>query len=68
LDEETINTEKRWESESIIQNATSVKLIVEVVSTAVALSRETCPPKLPGFNITTQQIFDLAKKTGNAEA
>ncbi|MEB3181698.1 MAG: Uma2 family endonuclease [Nostocaceae cyanobacterium] len=33
LDEETITTETRWESESIIQNATSVKLIVEVVST-----------------------------------
>ncbi len=33
LNEETIGTETRWESESIIQNATSVKLIVEVVST-----------------------------------
>jgi Uma2 family endonuclease len=33
LNEETIGTETRWETESIIQNATSVKLIVEVVST-----------------------------------
>jgi Uma2 family endonuclease len=33
LNQETINTETRWETESIIQNATSVKLIVEVVST-----------------------------------
>jgi Uma2 family endonuclease len=33
LNQETINAETRWESESIIQNATSVKLIVEVVST-----------------------------------
>ncbi|MBR8833516.1 MAG: Uma2 family endonuclease [Stigonema ocellatum SAG 48.90 = DSM 106950] len=32
LNQETIDTEKRWETESIIQNATSVKLIVEVVS------------------------------------
>jgi Uma2 family endonuclease len=33
LNQETIGTETRWESESVIQNATSVKLIVEVVST-----------------------------------
>ncbi len=33
------------ESESVIQNATSVKLIVEVVSTAVASSRETRPTR-----------------------
>lgn len=33
LNQETIGTETRWESESIIQNATSVKLIVEVVIT-----------------------------------
>ncbi|KAF3887402.1 MULTISPECIES: Uma2 family endonuclease [Nostocales] len=33
LNKETIATETRWESESIIQNATSVNLIVEVVST-----------------------------------
>ena len=33
LNQETIGTEARWETESIIQNATSVKLIVEVVST-----------------------------------
>jgi Uma2 family endonuclease len=33
LNEETIGTETRWETESIIQNATSIKLIVEVVST-----------------------------------
>jgi Uma2 family endonuclease len=33
LNQETIGTETRWETESIIQNATSVKLIVEVVST-----------------------------------
>ena len=32
LNQETIGSETRWESESIIQNATSVKLIVEVVS------------------------------------
>ncbi len=32
LNQETIDTETRWETESIIQNATSVKLIVEVVS------------------------------------
>jgi Uma2 family endonuclease len=32
LNQETIGTETRWESESVIQNATSVKLIVEVVS------------------------------------
>jgi len=33
LNKETIGTEKRWETESIIQNTISVKLIVEVVST-----------------------------------
>ncbi|MBD2605496.1 Uma2 family endonuclease [Scytonema hofmannii FACHB-248] len=33
LNEETIGDEKRWETESVIENATSVKLIVEVVST-----------------------------------
>jgi Uma2 family endonuclease len=33
LNQETIGTETRWEAESIIQSATSVKLIVEVVST-----------------------------------
>jgi Uma2 family endonuclease len=33
LNQETIGTETRWSTESIIQNATSVKLIVEVVST-----------------------------------
>ena len=32
LNQETIGSETRWEGESIIQNATSVKLIVEVVS------------------------------------
>ncbi len=32
LNQETIDTETRWETESIIQNATSVKLIAEVVS------------------------------------
>ncbi|MDF5733446.1 MAG: Uma2 family endonuclease [Rhizonema sp. PD38] len=32
LNQETIDTEMRWETESIIQNATSVKLIAEVVS------------------------------------
>jgi len=32
LNQENIGTETRWETESIIQNATSVKLIVEVVS------------------------------------
>jgi len=36
LNQETIDTETRWETESIIQNATSVKLIVEVVSQCVA--------------------------------
>ncbi|MBD2489951.1 Uma2 family endonuclease [Aulosira sp. FACHB-615] len=33
LNQETIDTETRWKKESVIQNATSVKLIVEVVST-----------------------------------
>ncbi len=33
LNEETIGDEKRWETGSVIENATSVKLIVEVVST-----------------------------------
>lgn len=33
LDQEVISTEPRWETESIIQNAQSVKLIIEVVST-----------------------------------
>ncbi|MBW4599059.1 MAG: Uma2 family endonuclease [Calothrix sp. FI2-JRJ7] len=33
LNQDTIGTETRWEGESIIQNASSVKLIVEVVST-----------------------------------
>jgi Uma2 family endonuclease len=33
LNQETISIETRWESQSVIQNATSVKLIVEVVST-----------------------------------
>ncbi|MDF5719745.1 MAG: Uma2 family endonuclease [Rhizonema sp. PD37] len=36
LNQETIGSETRWEGESIIQNATSVKLIVEVVSQCVA--------------------------------
>ena len=45
LNEETIGSEIRWGTESIIQNATSVKLIVEVVSTAVASSRETRPTR-----------------------
>ncbi|QLE58555.1 Uma2 family endonuclease [Nostoc sp. TCL26-01] len=33
LNQETINTETRWKKESVIHNASSVKLIVEVVST-----------------------------------
>ncbi|MDJ0579232.1 Uma2 family endonuclease [Crocosphaera sp.] len=33
IDQEAISTEPRWASESIIENASSVKLIVEVVST-----------------------------------
>ncbi len=33
LNQEVIGAESRWESESIIQNCNSVKLIVEVVST-----------------------------------
>lgn len=33
IDQEAIAREPRWESESIIENASSVKLIVEVVST-----------------------------------
>ncbi|MBP0021064.1 MAG: Uma2 family endonuclease [Cyanobacteria bacterium SBLK] len=33
LDWEAVNAEPRWEKESIIENARSVKLIVEVVST-----------------------------------
>ncbi len=33
LNEETIGDENRWETGSVIENATSVKLIVEVVST-----------------------------------
>ena len=33
IDQDTITTEPRWEKESIIENAQSVKLIVEVVST-----------------------------------
>jgi Uma2 family endonuclease len=33
LDQEVISTEPRWESESIVENAQSVKLIIEVVST-----------------------------------
>jgi len=33
LNQEVIKTEPRWESESIIENAQSVKLIIEVVST-----------------------------------
>jgi Uma2 family endonuclease len=33
LNQETIGSETRWQSESVIENATSVKLIVEVVST-----------------------------------
>ena len=33
LNQETIGIETRWQSESVIENATSVKLIVEVVST-----------------------------------
>ncbi len=33
LNQEVLGTEPRWESESIIQNPASVKLIVEVVST-----------------------------------
>lgn len=33
LNQELINIEPRWESESIVENAQSVKLIIEVVST-----------------------------------
>ncbi len=33
LDEETLANEKRWESQSIIEIADSVKLVVEVIST-----------------------------------
>jgi Uma2 family endonuclease len=33
LDQEALSNEPRWEAESIIENAASVKLIVEVVST-----------------------------------
>lgn len=33
IDQDVISAESRWESESIIENAESVKLIVEVVST-----------------------------------
>ena len=33
LDREALGAESRWESESIIQNSDSIKLIVEVVST-----------------------------------
>lgn len=33
LDQDIISTEPRWESESIVENAQSVKLIIEVVST-----------------------------------
>jgi Uma2 family endonuclease len=33
LNQETIGSETRWKKESVIQNASSVKLIVEVVST-----------------------------------
>jgi Uma2 family endonuclease len=33
LNQEVIKTEPRWESESIVENAQSVKLIIEVVST-----------------------------------
>lgn len=33
INQETINSEPRWENQSIIENAKSVKLIVEVVST-----------------------------------
>ncbi|MEH1931173.1 MAG: hypothetical protein V7K83_27520 [Nostoc sp.] len=36
MNQETIGTETRWESESVIENGTSVKLIVEVVSQCVA--------------------------------
>lgn len=43
LNQEALSKEPRWESESIIENSASVKLIVEVVSTAVASSRETRP-------------------------
>ncbi|HAG83539.1 MAG TPA: hypothetical protein DCL61_20910 [Cyanobacteria bacterium UBA12227] len=124
LDEETIGTETRWESESIIQNATSVKLIIEVVSTnwqddyfdkrrdyegmgipeywivdyAAFGGRDfigypkqptifvyelidgeyvkatfrgndvIVSPTLPGFNLTAQQIFDLALKPRTTDA
>ncbi|MBD2194108.1 MULTISPECIES: Uma2 family endonuclease [Calothrix] len=124
LNEETISTETRWEAESVIQNASSVKLIVEVVSNnwqddyydkrrdyevmgipeywiidyAALGGREYLgypkqptifvyelidgeyvkttfrendsikSPTFPQFNLTAQQIFDLALKTGNAEA
>jgi Uma2 family endonuclease len=122
LDEETIDAETRWESESVIENAASVKLIVEVVSTnwqddyydkrrdyeamgipefwivdyAAFGGREfigypkqptvfvyelvdgeyvkttfrendvIVSPTLPGFNLTAQQIFNLALKLGTA--
>jgi Uma2 family endonuclease len=124
LDEDTIGAETRWESESVIEKATSVKLIVEVVSTnwqddyydkrrdyeimgipefwivdyAAWGGREfigypkqptvfvyelvdgeyvkttfrendvIVSPTFPGFNMTAQQVFDLALKPGTAEA
>ncbi|MUG91029.1 Uma2 family endonuclease [Scytonema sp. UIC 10036] len=124
LDEDTIGAETRWESESVIEKATSVKLIVEVVSTnwqddyhdkrrdyeimgipefwivdyAAWGGREfigypkqstvfvyqlvdgeyvkttfrgndvIVSPTFPDFNLTAQQVFDLAVKPGTAEA
>jgi Uma2 family endonuclease len=48
LDETSLVNETRWESQSIIELADSVKLIVEVVSTAVASpNRRRCANK-PG--------------------
>lgn len=124
LDEDTIGAQESWESESVIEKATSVKLIVEVVSTnwqddyhdkrrdyeimgipefwivdyAAWGGREfigypkqptvfvyelvdeeyvkttfrgndvIVSPTFPDFNLTAQQIFDLALKPGTAEA
>ncbi len=64
LNQETIDTETRWETESIIQNANSVKLIVEVVSTKWQDDYYDKLRDYEGMNIPEYWIVDYAALGG----